>query len=183
MEIKIEEVSNKTCRLYCKLGTKAYKEHYLHLWQNNDPAPYIEKSFTIDVVKDELKDNSVSLWLIYHENTAVGILKLIKDAPIASHASKEVVLLEKIYILHKFSGKGIGSFALRWVETYCLKANRQLIWLETMQKGAALNFYLKNGYHIIREKKLKFDQVLEKQKPMYILYKKVKPQNSQVVFN
>ena len=155
----------------------------MHLWKNNDPSPYIKESFTIDVVKDELKDNSASLWLIYRGNTAVGILKLIKDTPITSHTSKETVLLEKIYILNKFSGKGIGSLTLSWVETYCLKANRQVLWLETMQKGAALNFYLKNGYHIIREKKLNFDQVLEKQKPMYILSKKVKPQNSQVVFN
>lgn len=183
MEIKFEAVSNKTCQLYCELGTKAYKEHYLHLWKNNDPAPYIKESFTIDVVKDELKDNSASLWLIYRGNTAVGILKLIKDTPIASHTSKETVLLEKIYILNKFSGKGIGSFTLSWVETYCLKANRQVLWLETMQKGAALNFYLKNGYHIIREKQLKFDQVLENQKPMFVLSKKVNPQNSQLFFN
>ena len=74
MEIKFEKVSNKTSRLYCRLGTKAYKEHYLHLWQNNDPTPYIEKSFTIDVVKDELKDNSVSLWLIYLDYTFLQIL-------------------------------------------------------------------------------------------------------------
>ena len=173
MEIKFEEVSNETCQLYCNLGIKAYQEHYLHLWKNNDPTPYIEESFTIDVVKDELKDNSASLWLIYRGNTAVGILKLIIDAPLAPHISKETVLLEKIYILNKFSGKGIGSFTLSWVESYCLKANRQVLWLETMQKGPALKFYLKNGYEILKEKQLKYEQVLEKQKPMYVLMKKV----------
>ena len=173
MEIKFEAVSNETCQLYCDLGIKAYKEHYLHLWKNNDPNPYIEESFTIEVVSHELKDNSSSLWLIYQGNKAVGILKLIKDAPIASHISNETVFLEKIFILNRFSGKGIGSHALGWVEKYCLKSNKHLIWLETMQKGPALNFYLKNGYHVLKEKQLKFDQVLEKQKPMYVLFKKV----------
>lgn len=173
MEVKFEAVASKTCELYCKLGIKAYKEHYLHLWKNNDPSPYIEESFTIDVVSHELKDNSSSLWLIYQGNKAVGILKLIKGAPIAAHNSNETVFLEKIYILNRFSGKGMGSHALGWVEKYCLNSNKHLIWLETMQKGPALNFYLKNGYHVLKEKQLKFDQVLEKQKPMYVLFKKV----------
>lgn len=174
MEIKFEAVSNETSQLYCKLGIKAYKEHYLHLWKNNDPTPYIEESFTIDVVRHELNDNLSSLWLIYKEDTAVGILKLIKDTPTGSHTTKESLLLEKIYILNKFSGNGIGSLALSWVETYCKNWNKQVLWLETMQKGPALNFYLKNGYHILNEKQLKFDQVLDNQKPMYVLLKKVK---------
>lgn len=174
MEIKFEAVASKTCELYCKIGIKAYKEHYLHLWKNNDPTPYIEESFTIDVVRHELKDNSSSLWLIYKGDTAVGILKLIKDAPIGRYNSQEAILLEKIYILNKFSGQGIGSLALSWVETYCMNSNKEVLWLETMQKGPALNFYLKNGYHNLKEKQLKFDQVLDKQKPMYILLKKLK---------
>ncbi|MBT8294344.1 MAG: GNAT family N-acetyltransferase [Eudoraea sp.] len=173
MEIKFEAVSNETCQLYCNLGIKAYKEHYLHLWKNNDPTPYIEESFTIEVVRLELKDKSALLWLIYQGNKAVGILKLIKDAPIAPHISKATVFLEKIYILNKYSGTGIGSLALSWVEKYCLNSNKHLLWLETMQKGPALNFYLKNGYEILKEKQLKYEQVLEKQKPMYVLMKKV----------
>lgn len=173
MEIKFESVSNETCQLYCNLGIKAYKEHYLHLWKNKDPTPYIKESFTIDVVKHELKDKSSALWLIYQGNKAVGILKLIKDAPIAPHISEETIFLEKIYILNKFSGKGIGSLALSWVEKYSLDSNKQLLWLETMQQGPALNFYLKNGYEILKEKQLKFEQVLEKQKPMYVLMKKL----------
>lgn len=174
MDIKIEPVTSKTCELYCKIGIKAYNEHYLHLWKNKDPTPYIEESFTIDVVSHELKDNSSSLWLIYKGDTAVGILKLIKETPTGSHTSKEAILLEKIYILNKFSGQGIGSLALSWIETYCLNSNKQVLWLETMQKGPALNFYLKNGYHIRKEKLLKFHQVLDKQKPMYVLLKMLK---------
>jgi GNAT superfamily N-acetyltransferase len=173
MEIKFEAVSIETCQLYCNLGIKAYKEHYLHLWKNNDPTPYIEESFTTEVVRHELKDKSSSLWLIYLGNKAVGILKLIKDAPIAPNISKETVFLEKIYILNKYSGIGIGSLALGWVEKYCLNSNKHLSWLEAMQKGPALNFYLKNGYEILKEKQLKYEQVLEKQKPMYVLMKKV----------
>ncbi|WP_297703548.1 GNAT family N-acetyltransferase [uncultured Eudoraea sp.] len=174
MEIKFEAVTSETCELYCKLGIKAYKEHYLHLWENNDPTPYIEESFTLDVVRHELKDNSSSLCLIYKGDTAVGILKLINGAPIKQYNSKEAILLEKIYILNEFSGFGIGSLALRWVEKYCLNSNKQLIWLETMQIGPALKFYLKNGYNILKIKQLKFDQVLDKQKPMFVLMKKVK---------
>lgn len=174
MDIKFEAVTNKTRELYCKLGIKAYKEHYLHLWKNNDPTPYFEESFTIDVVRHELKDNSSSLWLIHMGDTAIGILKLIKDAPIGPYNSKKAILLEKIYILNKFSGKGIGSLALSWVEKYCMDSDKQVLWLEAMQKGPALKFYLKNGYHILKEKQLKFDLVLDKEKPMYVLLKKIK---------
>jgi GNAT superfamily N-acetyltransferase len=176
MEIKFEAVTNENCNLYCKLGIKAYKEHYLHLWKNNDPSPYIEKSFIQDIVKCDLKDTTTLLLIIYAEKKAVGILKLIKDIPFPTHTSKDAIFLEKIYLLNEFSGKGIGSIVLKWVETYGLDSGKKMVWLETMQKGPALNFYLKNGYQIMKEKQLEFEQVLEEQKPMYVLLKR--PYNS-----
>jgi GNAT superfamily N-acetyltransferase len=172
MEIKFEAVTNENCHLYCKLGIRAYKEHYLHLWKNNDPSPYIKKSFRPDIVKCDLKDTTTFLLIIYAGKKAVGILKLIKDFPFSTHTIKDSVFLEKIYLINEFSGKGIGSIVLKWVETYCLDSGKNMVWLETMQKGPALNFYLKNGYHIIKEKQLEFDQVLDEQKPMYVLLKK-----------
>lgn len=174
MEISIKPVTPETCYLYCNLGIKAYKEHYLHLWKNSDPSPYIQKSFTLDVVDSELKDISSNLFLIYTGEKAIGILKIIKDASIAPYSSKEAIFLEKIYLLNEFSGIGLGSRVLSWVETYSLNSNKKILWLETMQKGQALNFYLKNEYKILKATNHPMDEVLPDQKPMYVLFKKLK---------
>lgn len=174
MEIKIRPVTQESCPLYCNLGIKAYKEHYLHLWKNEDPSPYIQQSFTRDVVESELKDTSSYLFLIYAGDKAAGILKIIKDASIAPYTSKEAIFLEKIYLLNEFSGRGMGSQVLRWVEAYSIDLNKTILWLETMQKGQALNFYLKNEYKILKAKNHPMDEVLSDQKPMYVLFKKLK---------
>jgi len=174
MEINIRPVTPATCPLYCNLGIKAYKEHYLHLWKNSDPSPYIQKSFTMDMVNSELKDSSSYLFLIYSGDKAVGILKIIKDASIAPYSSKQAIFLEKIYLLNEYSGKGLGGHVLSWVETYSLNSNKKILWLETMQKGQALNFYIKNDFEILRAKNHPMKEVLLDHKPMYVLFKKLK---------
>ncbi|MBS9461603.1 GNAT family N-acetyltransferase [Flagellimonas sp. 389] len=173
MEITLEPVTATTMSDYIAVGTKSYKEHYLHLWESENPTPYIEKSFTKDVVKTELANANMVHFLVKAEHTTIGIVKLVIDCPLDELPANDLVLIEKIYLLREFSGKGNGKKALQLIEAYAKGLRKKMIWLDTMKKANAINFYIKNGFQIKRESELTLKGVKPSEKAIWILTKSI----------
>jgi len=85
------------------------------------------------------------------------------------------MLLERLYLLQEYSGKGIGKQALDFVTDEALKMGKRVLWLDTMRKGPALLFYRKHGFVVLEEKTLHYPDSIEEERPMYILIKSLKP--------
>jgi GNAT superfamily N-acetyltransferase len=83
----------------------------------------------------------------------------------------EALLIEKIYLLNNSTGRGIGAAVLEFSETYARQLGKKVIWLDTMQKEPALHFYLRHDYRILEEHTLHYNEVLDEERPMYILIK------------
>ena len=70
--VTLVPVNHDNLTIYLTIGIKSYRENYLHLWENEDPTPYISNGFTSDVVERELQDPNVlnfpiiNLDLCYH---------------------------------------------------------------------------------------------------------------------
>ncbi len=154
---------------YNSVGTSSYRQHYLHLWTNRNPTQYIEKSFTTQVVASEIKDSNLGLFLIEEKGEVAGILKLVIDAPTEGYTGRQSLMLEKIYILKSHSGQGLGKKCIRFVIDLTESMGKKILWLCTMKKGRALEFYLDLGFEIFGEKLLPFPNVLDDQRPMYKL--------------
>lgn len=171
--IHFEPLTPNLHETYIKTGTQAYNQHYLHLWMDGDSAPYIQGSFTTSVLQKEATDNNTILYLIQRNGKAVGILKITLNSPLKPYASTEALYVDKIYILNAYSGQGIGKKVLQFVQLRAKESNKKIVWLDAMQKGPALDFYLKNGYEIYGESKVPYATVKEDEKLMWILTKKV----------
>lgn len=154
---------------YNRVGTASYHQHYLHLWPNEDPSQYIESSFTPEVIDREIKDSNLQHFLIEQQDEIAGILKLIVDAPTYDFSRQEAIHLEKIYILEEHSGQGLGKKCINFVIDLAESKGKKVLWLDTMKKGRALNFYLNLGFEIFGEKLLEFPNVHDDQRPMYKL--------------
>ncbi|MBT8321667.1 MAG: GNAT family N-acetyltransferase [Eudoraea sp.] len=159
---------------YIRVGSKSYNEHYLHLWQNQDPTPYMEVSFRKEVVRKEWEDSNCLLFLIYVDKSPAGILTLVLNKTPLATTVKDGLFLERIYLLREYSGQGLGTYALKYIEALGKEYGREQLYLATMQKGQALNFYKQNGFYILGEKQLTFPGMVESERPMYILGKKLK---------
>ncbi|GLU44108.1 GNAT family N-acetyltransferase [Allomuricauda sp. NBRC 101325] len=173
MEINFIPVTLANIDSYLEVGVKSYREHYLHLWTNADPTPYISNGLTKTVVEKELQDPGNGHYLINYDGETVGILKLVLRCGIDEISPEEALKAEKIYFLKEHSGKGLGKLTLQWIEAKAKSMNKQLVWLDTMQKGNPIHFYQKNGYVIKRESEVVLPGVLEAEKPMWILTKKL----------
>mgnify|MGYP000291460144 CR=1 FL=1 len=172
-KVEILPLTEQLFKIYIEVGTIAYNQHYLHLWKNSDSAPYISSSFTQDVLQKEEQDANTELYLVKNGNISIGVLKLDLDASLDSYGKKEAILLDKIYLLKEYSGKGIGKKVLDFTENRARQLGKKIIWLDTMKTGSALQFYLKNGFEIYSETKLIFREAIESERPMYIMAKKI----------
>ena len=171
--VSLEPVTHATVKTYIDVGKKSYVEHYLHLWENEDPTPYIANSFAQQVVEMELSDSNVINYLVKMGDTVVGIVKLIIDQPLDELSEQESLLAQKIYLLKAYAGMGIGKKVLHLIEDYARGLNKKVVWLDTMQKGSPINFYLKNGYKIKKESALGLPGAKSSERPMWVLTKQL----------
>ena len=171
MEVTYDPLTLSNLPTYLKVGLQAYNDHYLHLWNQGDAAAFIEENLTEAPVLNALKDARQSLFIIRADGQAVGILKLTLDAGKRFALPKSNVLLNKIYLVKAFAGRGIGSDALAFVIQFAQKHKRTYLWLLCMQKGPALGFYQKHGFEILAESEVRLHGILEAEKAMWVMGK------------
>lgn len=169
--MEITPLTEKLFDSYIEIGKKAYDQHYLHLWENQDSSPYHESSFTHAVLQKQATDDTAELFIIGYDGKPAGVLKIVKNSPIHPFSAEDALLLEKIYILKEYTGKGIGKEVLDFTEQRARELQKKVIWLDTMQNGRALHFYLAYGFEIHSETKLHFQTVVDRERPMYQLVK------------
>lgn len=172
--VHFEPLHPKTYHDYIAVGTRAYNQHYLHLWPHQDSSPYISSSFTMEVLEKEEQDANTLLYLIKGDSKIVGVLKFTLNAGLDEYTEQDALYVDKIYIQKEYSGKGIGSKTIQFVLLRAAELRKKIVWLDTMQKGAALNFYLKNGFDIHGESEILLPTVLQAEKQMYIMVKKLR---------
>ncbi len=173
MEVTFAPITELNLPQYLEVGRQSYNEHYLHLWENRDPRSYFATSFTETQVQQEVKDPNCDNFLIQYKIAYAGVLKLSKHYGWREWKDKEALYLHRIYLLREFSGKGLGKVVLEFVTTYAKRLDKKVIWLETMKKGKALNFYRANGFEIAGETVITLAGVLPAEKEMWILIKKL----------
>jgi len=169
MELHFETVTEENMAKYIAVGIRSYREHYAHLWENQDPSPFIQAHLTNDNVKKALNDQKQLLFLIIANKAPAGILNLTFDADKGRFLSENNLLLNKLYLLKQFSNLGIGGQTLKYVHGIAKKHTKDVVWLYAMQKGKPLAFYKKHGYRIIAEAQIELPYVLKQEKAMWLM--------------
>lgn len=171
--IQFELLTPALFQTYIEVGTKAYNQHYVHLWPNENTSPYLNSSFTETILKIEQANANTFLYVVKRSGNPVGILKFTQDKKLDYHSAQEALYIDKIYILKEHSGKGIGKTILHFAFLRAKENGKKIVWLDSMQKGPALHFYLKNSFEIHSETQVHFKAVKDEERPMYILVKKI----------
>ncbi len=169
--ISIKRIIAADASLLSEIATKAYCDHYLHLW-NEGGTWYIEKSFAVRNLEKELADKNAWFFLVYYLNDAVGFIKLNIYAALAAEYGKDALELERIYLTKAAAGKGIGTFLLNYTFEVAAEKNKQLVWLKVMDSSTeAIKFYRKMGFEICGTYHLDFPQMKEEFRGMFVMKK------------
>lgn len=151
------------------IAIRSYKNHYLYLWYDGGES-YLAHNFKEETLKAEHSDPNAAFFLIYQEEELVGFLKLNIDQALEGYTAHECLELERIYLLKKASGRGIGSKVVAFTNQYAQEKGKKIVWLKAMDSShQALRFYIQNGFEICGTYLLDMPQMKEEYRGMYIM--------------
>jgi len=168
-EPEIKALQKEDIQLYLETGKAAYGDHYCHLWPGGDPWPYLTRNFTPEIVQAEIQNPQLWLWMVYCDGAPAGICKLDLSKDFETMPPDSSIFIEKIYFKNAFTGLGLGSALIREISRLGCEMGKRFLWLEAMQKGPALSFYLNHGFKIIGETQVPHPEVLKAEKMMWVL--------------
>jgi len=130
--IHIRRATELDTSLIGLLGRVTFTEsHGEYITEKKDLLAYLDKSFSIEQIKKELKDANNFFWIAFYKDFPIGY----------------VARFERIYVLEDFIHLKIG----RQLQDLVLKKAKDLkfnwIWLTVYIKNyRAINFYTKSKY-------------------------------------
>ncbi|MGW9684677.1 GNAT family N-acetyltransferase [Flagellimonas sp. 2504JD1-5] len=118
--------------------------------RDNDPIDfnsYIDEAFSEEQLRSELENQNTEFFFVFLAKEPIGYLKLNKADAQTDIKDGESLELERIYVVQKFQGKGIGNWLLQQVIQIGQKQALAYMWLGVWEKNeAAIRFYQKHGF-------------------------------------
>ena len=146
--ITIRNATINDAEVLALLGRTTYVEsHGQYIANKTDLFNYNNSFFSVEKLKEDLKDKNNLFSLIYYNMLPVGYIKLVKNSSNKNIKSTNVCKLERLYILNDFVGKKIGSKAMEHIIEKITELKFEELWLAVYYKNnKAINFYKKYGF-------------------------------------
>lgn len=147
--------------LICELAAQIWEPTYGTILSKAQLDYMFEHIYTVERLAQQANEGQF-FYLYFNEN---GIAK---GFAAWSWTEKNVVKLNKIYVLPSEHGTGVGRYLLNFVEQTVRAAGAERIWLCVNRANRAKQFYEKMAYAVLREEDFEFgpyfmnDFVLEK---------------------
>lgn len=168
--IELQRLYVEDAALLSAVATKAYSDHYLHLWYDGGRW-YLQTYFTVARFEEELRDANALFFLIYDAENPVGFLKLNTDKP-SPDGNRNALELERIYLTAEASGKGIGTYLVHFTLDIAKQQRNEIVWLKVMDSSTGpIAFYKKMDFEICGTYLLSFSELKKELRGMYIMQK------------
>lgn len=127
-----------------------FKQVYIHNYAfegvSDEYANFLADNFSLDKVESSIKEKNYSIVVAEYNKNLIGAVKLSysQHCPYKDITAPE---LDKLYVLERFCGMGIGTRLLEEAEKLALSNDDKYIWVYVWQHNArAINFYTKKGF-------------------------------------
>lgn len=137
-------------KILADLGRQTFIESHGESASKADIDFYLNEKYTYKALQEELSNADNIYHIIYYEDQPIGYSKIVLNNPPPNIQSHNVTKLERLYLLKEFYKlkKGLELFNFN-VELSKTK-NQVGLWLYVWKENErAVNFYIKNGFHII----------------------------------
>jgi len=130
-----------------QLSRKTFKDAFE---TENDPVDfsnYMDSAFHKDVISAQIQNNDSCFYFVKANSTTVGYFKLNENFAQTDLKLAHSVELERIYILERFQGEGIGSWMLDKIKQMGFNKGKRFLWLGVWEKNQrAIRFYERLGF-------------------------------------
>lgn len=146
-EITIRRGDAGDARLVSTLATVTFFEAYFEQDDPPDLANYLAENFAADIIADELTDPETYFFIIHRGGPAVGYAKLRDKQPHPSVTSRNAIELQRIYVVERVWGSGVGEKILRHCIEFARSKEKDVLWLGVWEENPrAIRFYEKHSF-------------------------------------
>lgn len=148
---------------------QAYTEVFADHWTGDGLAMYLEQEFGTPRLTADLANDEIYYYFIQYEGKDAGFVK-INFASVLTLTEQPNCELEKIYILPKYSGQGLGQSAMQQIIEDARQRGKKILFLCVIDTNTpALFFYQKLGFQHHSKARLEVPLFKEELRGMYRL--------------
>lgn len=126
---------------------KTFYETFADSNTESDMKKFLDEAYSSEKLKSEIMDKDSATFLAVEKGEVLGYLKLNKGAAQTEKVFDSALEIQRIYILKKAKGKGIGTKLMSLAEETAKKLNLPVIWLGVWEHNeAAKAFYAKKEF-------------------------------------
>ena len=113
----------------------------------DDFKVYIDFAFNKSKLTEELENPFIIFYFVYADNKPVGYFKLNENEAQSDLKGEDSLELERIYVIPKFQGIGLGKRMLQHVKKLASQSTKTFLWLGVWEHNkAVIKFYEVNGF-------------------------------------
>lgn len=147
LEVSIRKATVDDARLISALATVSFYEAYFEQDEPHDMADYLNENFTSEKVAADISSPKNSFFIAFRRGKAVGYAKMKDGEPHESLANENAVELQRIYLVERVWGTGIGEILLKYCIDKAVSMGREVLWLGVWEENKrGLSFYAKHGF-------------------------------------
>lgn len=155
--IKIKKAGIKDVNMLQKISKHTTLETFADVSKEENMKKYLEQSFSIEKLTEELNNPESEFYLAYSQNEVIGYLKINTGNAQKELQDSRAVELERIYVYKKFHGKNVGQMLFNTAMKIAKQRKAEYIWLGVWEfNHKAMRFYMKNGFVRFGEHKFIF---------------------------
>ena len=146
-QITIRRASHDDAGIIADLGLRTFVDSFGADNLPENIEAYVESSFALDRIEDELRDLSSRFFLAIDGEKAVGYAKLREGAAPDCVIGSDPVELERIYVDRSVIASGVGSMLMKRCIAEGRRLNHTTLWLGVWDRNErAIRFYEKRGF-------------------------------------
>lgn len=176
INLKIEKISISEVEKFSEVATRAYFDHYRHLWYDEGEW-YAHKCFNISQLSKELSDDKNKFFFAILDENIVGFLKIRPENQLTGQEENGFEV-ERIYLTNETTGKGVGRKLMEFAIEMASQQNKDYVWLKAMDSSQnAIRFYESLGFEVCGTSRLDFEQMKTKYLGMVAMRKNLRMTN------
>lgn len=166
--MQLEKVTPEEIDELQAICIEAYTKNFAHHWNGDGLNIYLEAQFNKQRIKRDINNPTLNYYFIKVNNQPVGFIKLNLNVSFDNYAPNEVAELEKMYVLPKMKGQGIGKKVLMEIIQQVKGLEKQVFFLCVIDTNTpAIKFYEKLGFQYHSKTRLEVPLFKEELKGMH----------------
>jgi ribosomal protein S18 acetylase RimI-like enzyme len=146
-DVSIRKATPADVALLSSLSIVTIYEAYFEQDDPHDLSKYLNENFTTEAIATEIASPACAYFVAFRRGKAVGYAKLRNGEPHESVTNKNAIELQRIYLIERVWGTGIGELLLDRCVIEARSMGREVLWLGVWEENLrGLSFYAKHGF-------------------------------------